>query len=270
MRVGGVGGERPGSLPLDPFLYLPVPGVSRIVQDVHDAVVSVHAPRVLDHAIALRCRHARGASVVERVDVDYVDDVLPPIAEIVDVPEPAAFGDVRVDEHLAGVGIVPLVDERVAEQPRDRAFHVGQFELVEMVVLPLEAFLDDEVELMEGDMVGNRDLAPDGRFGFVDGHLQMVRGHTCLFSSTARNLWTGIQPRPTPHRPIRAGSRANDTTRDILLPSRLARLFPSESVSAVRTGERVSLRATVSELSFLLRVIARSIRSCANRRNRQT
>ena len=123
---------------------------------------------------------------------------------------------------------------------------------------------------MEGDMVGNRDLAPDGRFGFVDGHLQMVRGHTCLFSSTARNLWTGIQPRPTPHRPIRAGSRANDTTRNILLPSRLARLFPSELVSAVRTGERMSLRATVSELSFLWRVIAHSIRSCANRRNRQT
>lgn len=119
-------------------------------------------------------------------------------------------------------------------------------------------------------MVRDCDLAPDGRFGFADGHLQMVRGHTRPFSSTARNLRAGVQPRPAPHRPIRAGSTANDTTRDVLLPSRPARLFPLELVSAVRAGERVSLRAPESELSFPLRVIAHSMRSCANRRNRQT
>ena len=113
---------------------------------------------------------ARGAGAFE------LDEMLPVVAEVVDVEKAEAFAAVEVEEaHFAFFEATSVVLELGLA---DLGVAVGQAanaELVQVVIPPAKGGLDDTVELPEMEAARHDQAAPDCRFDLGDGDADLQR-----------------------------------------------------------------------------------------------
>ena len=95
----------------------------------------------------------------------YQHLVTPPVAEVVDVAEPRAFGGRGSAQRQLPLGlyfVVRLVRLRLA------VARAANYELVEMHVAPAHGFLNDHVKSLERDGTGHLNAAPYRRFDCLE------------------------------------------------------------------------------------------------------
>jgi hypothetical protein len=108
----------------------------------------------------------------DRSDAFDGDGMEPVVAEVIVVNEAGALRETQLIEGDE-TGVLGVLPSRVGIG-KGIAFGAN-FELIQVIVLPAEGKLDQEVELLEGLVPGDGDTTPDGRRDAVNGDVKGVQ-----------------------------------------------------------------------------------------------
>ena len=154
-------------------------GVAGIGDDVEEVGIAVEAADILGRtgtpavdAARIARRRVEGEEPLER------DDVLPVVAEVVDVDEAEVFAAVEIAQpHLAFIEAAGIVLQLGLAGFGIAVGHAADAELVQVAVPPAEGGLDDAMQLTEVEAARHNQATPDRGldFGERDADLECVR-----------------------------------------------------------------------------------------------